>query len=133
VNFRGWLNSRKREANERIQLLYQKTMRNVDIATTIKGKQEVDLVNLFLHLNKELVSLHSLSHPFPAYLLSFLPPLLSFLLLSFVPSPFFLSLTIFLPFFPLSSHLDFSTSSYLLRMKASHSCIQTNCENTSRF
>lgn len=54
VNFRGWLNARKKEATERIQVIYQKTIRNADINSLIKGKQEVELVNLYLHLNKEL-------------------------------------------------------------------------------
>lgn len=53
-NFRGWLNSRKREANERIQVLYQKTMRNADIKALAKGKQDVELVNLYLRLKAEI-------------------------------------------------------------------------------
>ncbi|XP_074645615.1 protein DENND6B-like isoform X2 [Tubulanus polymorphus] len=54
VNFAGWYNQRQLEVNQKLQALHVEALCDADLMEWIKGKQEVEVVDLVLRLREKL-------------------------------------------------------------------------------
>ncbi|CAG0892421.1 unnamed protein product [Darwinula stevensoni] len=53
-NFSGWYNSRYKEAHSKLQALHLQALSSADVLLWTKGKAEVEMVDMFLRLQKKL-------------------------------------------------------------------------------
>lgn len=56
VNFQGWFSERKQAALEQLNTIYRKMIMEADITVLIKGRSNVDVVDLYMRLREQLIA-----------------------------------------------------------------------------
>lgn len=56
ANFHGWFNERKQAALQQLNLLYRKLIFETDITTLLRGRSNVETVDLYMRLREQLIS-----------------------------------------------------------------------------
>jgi hypothetical protein len=56
VNFHGWFNERKQSALQQLNLIYRKLLLDADIVTLLKGRSNVEVVDLYMRLREQLIA-----------------------------------------------------------------------------
>jgi hypothetical protein len=54
-NFRLWFKARRKEALAKLEALYHRTLLDADINTLLHGKQEIEMIDLYLRVREQLV------------------------------------------------------------------------------
>lgn len=56
TNFAGWFNTRYEEVSQKLQALHLEAMSDADLISWVRGKEEVEVVDLVLRLKDKLAA-----------------------------------------------------------------------------